>query len=131
MTIASTRLPHYRVRYRNCDRCCIFALWFELISHPKLRAIPVVFLPYKSKASFLSPFYRPLDLCDIAASDQDAMPLGFQSPHTGGLSLPNQGASPSMHPSGLSSSIQGHPGSPSLSIGNNLASQSSQFTNSR
>ncbi|CAO2824521.1 unnamed protein product [Amaranthus hypochondriacus] len=73
----------------------------------------------------------PLDLCDIAASDQDAMPLGFQSPHTGGLSLPNQGASPSMHPPGLSSSIQGHPGSPSLSIGKNLASQSSQFSNSR
>ncbi|XP_019106451.2 chromatin modification-related protein EAF1 B isoform X3 [Beta vulgaris subsp. vulgaris] len=72
----------------------------------------------------------PLDLCDIAASNQDVS-LGFQSQHAGGLSLPSQGA-PSMHPpGGLNSSIQGLPGSPSMGIGNNLTSQSSQFSNSR
>ncbi|XP_057534806.1 chromatin modification-related protein EAF1 B-like isoform X2 [Amaranthus tricolor] len=74
----------------------------------------------------------PHDLCDIAVSNQDVMPLGFQGPHTGGFTLPNQGASPSMHPqSGLNSSIQGLPGSPSMGLGNNLTSQSSQFANSR
>lgn len=77
-------------------------------------------------------FVRPLDLCDMVTSNQDALPLGFQGSHTGGLSLPNQGASPSMHPpGGLNSSISGHPGSPSMGIGNNLASPSSQLTNSR
>lgn len=74
----------------------------------------------------------PLDLCDIAASNQDTIPLGFQGAHAGGLSLPNQGASPSMHPpGGLNPSIPGLPGSPGMVIGNNLASQSSQFANSR
>ncbi|XP_021763469.1 chromatin modification-related protein EAF1 B-like [Chenopodium quinoa] len=73
----------------------------------------------------------PLDLCDIAASNQDTIPLGFQGSHAGGLTLPNQGASPSMHPSsGLYTSISGLPGSPSMGINNNMASQT-QFSNSR
>ncbi|XP_021854031.2 chromatin modification-related protein EAF1 B [Spinacia oleracea] len=73
----------------------------------------------------------PLDLCDIAPSNQD-VPLGFQGSHAGGLAMPTQGPSPSIYPSGgLNSSIPCLPGSPSMGSVNNLASQSSQFTNAR
>ncbi|KAL9228318.1 hypothetical protein vseg_003911 [Gypsophila vaccaria] len=74
----------------------------------------------------------PLDLCDIATSNHDPLSIASPSSHAGGFSLPNQSNIPSVHaPGGLNSPVQGLQGSPSMGVGNNLASPPSQFANSR
>ncbi|KAK9726544.1 hypothetical protein RND81_05G222400 [Saponaria officinalis] len=74
----------------------------------------------------------PLDLCDTATSNHDPLAIASQSSHSGGSSLPNQSNILPIHsPSGLNSPIQGFQGSPSMGIGNNLASPPSQLPSSR
>ncbi|KAJ8436097.1 hypothetical protein Cgig2_011919 [Carnegiea gigantea] len=74
----------------------------------------------------------PLDLCDVASSSQEVLPLGYQGPHAGGLALSNQGTIPPMHASsGLNTTLQGLQGSPGMGIGNSLAAPSSQFNGPR
>ncbi|KAE8692146.1 Detected protein of confused Function [Hibiscus syriacus] len=64
----------------------------------------------------------PLDLCDVTASSQDVLPLGYQASHTSGLAISNQGSAGSIPPaSGANSSLKGSSG---MVLGNNLASLS-------
>ncbi|XP_074282925.1 chromatin modification-related protein EAF1 B-like isoform X2 [Silene latifolia] len=72
----------------------------------------------------------PLDLCDMATSNQDPLSTMYQQPN--GLQLSGQNSIPSIHsPGGPSPSQQGLQGSPSMGIGSNLTPPSSQYTGSR
>ncbi|XVF72246.1 hypothetical protein PTKIN_Ptkin12aG0105000 [Pterospermum kingtungense] len=64
----------------------------------------------------------PLDLCDVAASSQDVLPVGYPASHASGLAVSNQAALGSMLPSGGgNSSLQGSSG---MVLGSNLSSPS-------
>ncbi|XP_039039386.1 chromatin modification-related protein EAF1 B-like isoform X1 [Hibiscus syriacus] len=68
----------------------------------------------------------PLDICDVTASSQDVLPLGYQASHTSGLAISNQGAVGSIPPtSGANSSVKGSSG---MVLGNNLASLSTPLS---
>ncbi|KAH9626119.1 hypothetical protein KSS87_002993, partial [Heliosperma pusillum] len=72
----------------------------------------------------------PLDLCDIATSNQDPLSTVYQQPN--GLQLSSQSSIPSIHsPGGPSPSQQGLQASPSMGIGNNLTPPPSQYASSR
>ncbi|CAA0815199.1 Chromatin modification-related protein EAF1 A [Striga hermonthica] len=73
------------------------------------------------------PVLGPLDLCDFIA-ENDILPLGHQGPHSGGLTIPNQGTVTPMSPaSGFTSSLQGYP---SLIVGSNFPSSPSSLNSS-
>nr|GMD28014.1 chromatin modification-related protein EAF1 B-like isoform X1 [Ipomoea batatas] len=66
----------------------------------------------------------PLDLCDAPSSSLDNPPLGYQGPHSSGLTVSSQGALGSMPPaSGANSATM--QGSPNVIHGNNFPSSSS------
>ncbi|KAL6563464.1 hypothetical protein OROGR_002423 [Orobanche gracilis] len=68
----------------------------------------------------------PLDLCAVTGTD--LLPLGHQGPHSGGLTLSNQGTATTVHPaSGTSSALQG---SPDMIVGNNFSSSPSSINSS-
>ncbi|MFQ6620046.1 hypothetical protein Gotur_000816 [Gossypium turneri] len=70
----------------------------------------------------------PLDLCDVIASSQDVVPLGYQASHAGGLAISNQGVVGSMPPaSGANSSLQGSSG---VVHGSNISSASAPLNGS-
>lgn len=70
-------------------------------------------------------FLTPLDLCDMVASSPDVFSINYQSPHSGGLPLANQGIAQPMPPSsGTNSLLQGPPG---VGHPSNLPSPSAQL----
>ncbi|KAG4138937.1 hypothetical protein ERO13_D07G163200v2 [Gossypium hirsutum] len=70
----------------------------------------------------------PLELCDVIASSQDVVPVGYQASHAGGLAISNQGVVGSMPPaSGANSSLQGSSG---VVHGSNISSASAPLNGS-
>lgn len=66
------------------------------------------------------PVPTPLDLCDATTPNSDILPLGYQGPHTTGLTMANQGSmAPMLNTSAANSSV---PGSSNMIIGNNFSS---------
>ncbi|KAL2540751.1 Chromatin modification-related protein EAF1 A [Abeliophyllum distichum] len=64
-------------------------------------------------------FLTPLDLCDATTSSSDMLSLGYQGPHSSGLTIPNQGNMAQMLPaSGAGCAVQG---SSNIVNGNNFS----------
>ncbi|KAK3021642.1 hypothetical protein RJ639_046366 [Escallonia herrerae] len=74
------------------------------------------------------PVLTPLDLCDTPGSSPEALGLGYQSPHSSGLPISNQGTLAQMLPaSGANSPLQG---SSSVVLGSNVSSPSGSLQTS-
>ncbi|XP_060177044.1 chromatin modification-related protein EAF1 B-like isoform X1 [Lycium barbarum] len=72
------------------------------------------------------PILTPLDLCDAPSSSPDFLPVGFEGPHSSGLSISSQGGGSMLPASGASSGVQA---SSNMIPGSNFPSASSSPLN--
>ncbi|KAJ8527188.1 hypothetical protein K7X08_029665 [Anisodus acutangulus] len=72
------------------------------------------------------PILTPLDLCDAPSSSPDFLPIGFESPHSSGLSISSQGGGSVLPASGANSGVQA---SSNMILGSNFPSSSSSPLN--
>ncbi|KAJ8559375.1 hypothetical protein K7X08_003433 [Anisodus acutangulus] len=68
------------------------------------------------------PVLTPLDLCDAPSSSPDFLPVGFEGPHSSGLSISSQGGGSVLPASGANSGVQA---SSNMILGSNFPSSSS------
>ncbi|XP_072959370.1 chromatin modification-related protein EAF1 B-like isoform X2 [Typha angustifolia] len=71
-------------------------------------------------------FLTPLDLCDAITSSPEVLSLGYQGPHTNGISLP--GHQGSISPILPTSNVNMLPGSPGIVLSSNLPSSSAPLS---